>query len=395
MNYLIIGGGIAGTTTADELRKLDADATITIISNEKHPLYSRVILPHYITGKVPRERVFLKKEDWYADNKIDLVFDEVTSIDVEKKVVTGASSSFPYDKLLIAGGGVIKRMNFPGSDKVLHFQTIDDADAILNLLVKHANDEVKPRVGIIGGGFIAMEFAEFFGLENYETHIFLRKDRFFSRNFDTNCSDLLENHLAKWQIQTHKHVEIISYIDGIAKLSDETELELDALAAGVGISSNFQWAKDAGIEVSSGIVCNEFLETNVEDVYTAGDCAEYFDTISEQHVRIGNWMNALMQARLLAKNMTGEKNAFELVSSYATKVMGLDIISIGVSDGTEADEIIEDATEDGHMLIFGKNGVAIGATLVNRTKERARITKLIQGREPLANIESGIRNREA
>ncbi|MBT6253684.1 NAD(P)/FAD-dependent oxidoreductase [Candidatus Uhrbacteria bacterium] len=386
MNYLIIGGGIAGTTTADELRKIDSDAAITIISNEKHPLYSRVILPHYITGKVPRERVFLKTTEWYTDNNIDLVFDEVVSLDTTTKTVTGSNSNYEYDKLLIAGGGIVNKLSFPGSEEILHFQTIDDADKILDLLVKHANDETKPRVGIIGGGFIAMEFAEFFGEENYETQIFLRKDRFFSGSFDDNCSQILENHLAKWQIKTHKHTEIESYVDGIAKLSDGTELELDAIAAGVGLSSNFQWAADAGIEVNKGIVCNEFLETNVPDVYTAGDCAEFFDTMSKQHVRIGNWMNALMQSRLLAKNMTGEKNAFELVSSYSTKVMGLDIVSIGVTNAAKADEIVERPSDDGHMLIFGKNGVAVGATLVNQTKERARITKLIKERTPISNI---------
>lgn len=391
MNYLIIGGGIAGTTTAEELRKLDENATITIVSNEKYPLYSRVILPHYITGKIPRERVFLKKEEWYAENKINLIFDEVTGIDTANKTVTGTNDVYTYDKLLIAGGGVIKKMNFPGSENVLHFQTLDDADKIANLLQKYANEKEKPQVGIIGGGFIAMEFAEFFAQGNYKTHILLRKDRFFSRNFNEACSDMLEDHLSKWKIQTHKRVEIVSYLEGVAKLSNGTELKLNALVAGVGISSSFKWAKDAGIKVNNGIVCNEFLETNIEDVYTAGDCAEFFDTISKQHVRIGNWMNALMQARLLAKNMTGEKNAFELVSSYSTKVMGFDIVSIGVSNSDEADEVTEYAVDGGHMLIFGNNGMAIGATLVNLNNERARITKLIQARELVKNIkpESG------
>ena len=72
-NIVIIGGGIAGTTAAEEIRKANKDARITIIEQEFHPLYSRVLLPHYIKGKVPRERVFLKKPEWYAENNIELM----------------------------------------------------------------------------------------------------------------------------------------------------------------------------------------------------------------------------------------------------------------------------------------------------------------------------------
>ena len=71
MKYLIIGGGVAGTTCAEELRKRDSQAEITILSEEHHPLYSRVLLPHYIKGKIPRERVFLKRDTWYGEQNIE------------------------------------------------------------------------------------------------------------------------------------------------------------------------------------------------------------------------------------------------------------------------------------------------------------------------------------
>ena len=99
-SYVIIGGGIAGTTAAEEIRKKDATASVTIITEELHPCYSRVLLPHYVKGKVPREKVFLKPADWYVKNNIDLMAGvRVLSVDVQNKfVATSDGREIPYHK---------------------------------------------------------------------------------------------------------------------------------------------------------------------------------------------------------------------------------------------------------------------------------------------------------
>jgi len=113
MHYVIIGGGIAGTTAAEELRKLDPDSDISLISEEFHALYSRVLLPHYIKGKIPRERVFLKKESWYQEQKIEWITGEtIVHVDTKNKHVEFAGGGeMPYDKLLIASGSEVKLMD--------------------------------------------------------------------------------------------------------------------------------------------------------------------------------------------------------------------------------------------------------------------------------------------
>ena len=106
--YVIIGGGIAGTTAAGEIRKADAEAEITIVGEEQHTLYSRVLLPHYVKGKVEREKCFLKKDTWYAEEGIEYIRGErVSAIDTANKHVEllHASRELPYDKLLITTGG--------------------------------------------------------------------------------------------------------------------------------------------------------------------------------------------------------------------------------------------------------------------------------------------------
>lgn len=376
-HYVIIGGGIAGTSAAEQLRKLDPQSEITVLSNEEHPLYSRVLLPHYISGKTPRERVFLKSNEWYSEKNIHLAFQTVETIDTTKKqVATSAGATYSYDKLLIAGGGITRRLPFDTDKRIYHFQTIEDADHIKDLMEHNESGALK--AGLIGGGFIAMEFAEMFARKNWETHLFLRGETFFTRNFDQAASDILEEHLKDHGITTHRNMTIASYDGEMAKTNENGAFTIDVLAAGIGINSKFTWASDAGIEVGTGVKTNEYLETNVPDVFAAGDCTEYQDTIIGRQVHIGNWMNAQMQGRHVAKVMTGDRTPFELVSSYATHVLGIDIVSVGDAEIEAADEVIAREYEDGRTLLMIRGNHVVGASMINHNADRAPATKLIK-----------------
>ena len=385
MNVVIIGGGVAGTLAAEQLRKLNEEAKIAIISDEKHRMYSRVLLPKVINGEVDRERIFLKKESWYGEQQIDLVFDEVVEIDTEnKQVVTATQTSYAYDKLLIAGGGVTRRLPISEQENVFHFQTVDDADAIKAKL-QELEGKTDVRAGVIGGGFISVEFIEFFAARKFDTHVYLRGEKFFSKSLDEESSALFEKHLESFGVQIHKNEE------GIGSENWEVRSEeLDILGIGVGLNAKFPWAEEAGVELGTGVKANEFLETNVEDIYTAGDCAEYFDIVTGQQVHVGNWMNAQMQGRHAGKILAGVREPFKLVSSYATHVLGMDIIMVGDARLANADEVKIDENEEGRVQIFAKAGKIVGATLINRNKMRGPITKAIQGGLSVSELESGI-----
>lgn len=134
--YVIIGAGIAGTSAAEEIRKRDHEGDIILIGEEEHALYSRVLLPHYIKGKISREKCFLKREAWYDEQKIEYLRGErVESLDtVHRHVVLKiAGRELPYDKLLITTGGEPRFIN--GDVRgVSYLQTIDDADHLLSLI---------------------------------------------------------------------------------------------------------------------------------------------------------------------------------------------------------------------------------------------------------------------
>jgi len=365
MRHVIIGGGIAGTTCAEEIRKRDADAEITLLSEESHAVYSRVLLPHYIKAKVPRERVFLKKETWYADQRIEWLRGvTATAIDPKNKfVATSEGREIEYDKLLVATGGDVRTVE---EDRrgVSYFRTLDDADHLLQLLKE---TPAGSRCGIWGGGFIACEYLNIFAQFGMPTSLAMRGPWFWSNVFDEQSGTLLNERMRA---------------GGVEVQPSATRPPEDAaiLGVGIGIGPNFAIAREAGIEVGAGIKANEYLETNVPDVYTAGDIAEFFDPIVGRQMLIGNWLNAMTQGRVAAANMLGEKTACKLVSSYATNALGLEMIFVGDTSRKDAEEIVVvgSAANGGVTQVFLRGGRTVGATIVGRNADRAPITKAIQ-----------------
>lgn len=381
MHYVIVGGGIAGTTAAEELRKLDPDAEITLVSEEEHPVYSRVLLPHYVKGKVPRERVFLKKAEWYDAQNIEwLPGMRVKLLDDHNKfVLLSDGRELPYDKLLLAVGGEVRHLD-EDMRGVSHFRTLDDADHMLQLIRELP---AGARGAVYGGGFIACEYINIFAHFQIPTTVILKGDRFWSRVLDAESAKLIEQRLIAGHVEIVKGAKEIQ-LEGTRTLervkTPSERISCAMLGVGIGIHPELEWIRDAGVEIGKGIRTNAFLETNISDIFAIGDGIEFDDVIVGRPLLAGNWMNAIMQARAVAKTMFGDRTEFRLVSSYATNVLGLEIIFIGDTDPTAADEvkIRGSVAEGGVAQLLTRHGRLVGATLVNRNTDRAWITKAIQ-----------------
>jgi NAD(P)H-nitrite reductase large subunit len=381
--YVIIGGGIAGTTAAEELRKLDAQSSITIVDREFHRLYSRVLLEHYVTGKIERDRLFLKKIDWYAEKGIDLQSGvEVTKIDPKNKFVrTSEGRELPFDALLITTGGEVNLLeeDLPG---VSYMHTIDDADHLLQLATRVRGKADRAAI-VRGGGFISVEYVNFFVQEAFATTIVLRGDQFMSRVLLPEMSALLEDVCAKKGVTILKGEKDLRLIGEEAleavQLSSGKELPCDILGIGIGIHSEKPLLEEAGLALGRGILANEYLETNRKDIYTAGDIAEYQDTLLGRRLVMGNWMNAMMQGRAVAKTMAGERTAYALVSSYSTNLLGLEAAFIGDVSIADVDQVhVFVKTETEAIQLFERDGKTVGAVLLGDMKRRQAITNAIK-----------------
>ena len=160
------------------------------------------------------------------------------------------------------------------------------------------------------------------------------------------------------------------------------------LGIGVGITPDFSWIKEAGIETNIGVRADEFLRTNIPDIFTAGDIAEFYDPIVKRYINVGNWMSAMTHGRVVAKNMLGEAVPVKLVSSYATNVLGLEMIFVGDVDRSAADEVLVKGSKlaGGITQVFARGGVVVGATIVGRNADRAVVTKAIESGRVAAEV---------
>ena len=196
--YIIIGGGIAGTTAAEQLRKEDPESEITILSEEQHPLYSRVLLPHYLLEKISREKVFMKSEAWYAEKNIEWMRGVLaTKIDHANRFVeTSEGRELPFDKLLITTGGEVSLLK---EDRrgVSYLKTLDDTDHLFTLLSELKALPKKDRyAAVYGGGFIALEYINLFHHFKIPYAVLMRSDGFWSRMLSPASQKVLANHLS-------------------------------------------------------------------------------------------------------------------------------------------------------------------------------------------------------
>lgn len=392
MTYVIVGGGVAGTTAAEELRKLEAGSEIVLISREQHPLYSRVLLPHYIKGKIERERVFLKKESWYQENKIEWLRGlEVVKCDPKNKFVELSDGrELPYDKLLIASGNE-PRVLEAEQRGVNYLRSLDDADHLIQLLNERKKDT---KAAIYGGGLIACEYLNLFVAHDLPVTIALRGKHFWSRNLNDEAGEFLNNHLRNQAVSVIPEAKFLG-VEGdkelLAMKLDKQDVPCGILGIGVGVESDLSWIKEAGIETQRGVRVNEFLETNTPDVWAIGDVAEYFDVLAGRHIMFGNWQKAMSQARVAAKSMTGEKTQYVQVPSYAMEVLGLDITFVGDVEIAAADQVLMRQGNDGKgpTLMLMRNDKLVGAVIMGRNEDRMPLTKAIeQGTGDLAKVES-------
>lgn len=383
-NFVIIGGGITGVAAAEQLRKLDPNAVVTIIEREIEPLYSRVLLPHYIKGIVPREKVFLKQEAWYQKEGIEWLRGvEVISIDTNNRFVTTSEGrELPYDALLVATGCEVN-LTPEAKEGIVYFRTLADADEIL------ARCEALKGTGdsavVLGGGFISFEFINIFAHFGIPFEILLRGKGFFGGMLLPELSEMVKAHVASHGYKVHEEVEIKEVlgehaVEGVVLTSGET-IPCRMIGAGIGIHPERALIEGTPLVLKKGLLVNEYLETETQGIFASGDIAEYFDLETGRARVFGNWMNAQMQGRLVAGNMVGQRKPFSLISSYATNVLKKELIVIGDTDPAFSEARMLRKTEDSALQVFERNGKTVGAVLFGNAKERGAITKAIQQKE--------------
>ena len=407
-DYLIIGGGIAGTSAAEFIRTEDKSGSVTIIMEEPEVLYSRVLLPHYLRNQVQFERIYLRKEDQYKEKKIDLLKDvRASKIDTQNKTVfLSNGEDIKYRKLLIASGGKVNKLQVPGADikGVTYLRTINDVREIKDRMTNAKNGVV------IGSGFIGVEFAQGFVKANLKTTCIIRESFFWSNVVGDNMGRLINEILQENGVQIISETEVTRFVGNNSlqevKLKNGQTTAAEIAGVGIGIHMNLDYFKGSGLKINKGVITNEYLETDTPDVWAAGDIAQFYDVIFNKRHQMGNWSNAAAQGKVAGSNMVAGwggnvREKFITVSAYTINIFDKTFVFMGDSISDETTEIIERGSIEKGKLgrIYLRDGVITGAALINLSADRRPIEELIKnrvkitiGRDKLADINFNLNN---
>jgi NAD(P)H-nitrite reductase large subunit len=340
--FLIIGSGVAGISAAEAIRSKDSLSPITFISEDRHGFYSRPGLAYFLTGEVPQDQLFNYSPQAYKALKAKFIRGRVTRILPADHIVEvdGGKNTLRYDKLLIATGSFALKPEVPGIELegVVKLDHLDDAIRIV-ALAKKAKKAI-----IVGGGITALELAEGLVASRVKVHYLLRGDRYWGNVLDENESRIIEHRLKEHRITIQYRAELseitgkAGWVTGVRLASGET-LPCDIVAVAIGIKPRLELAKTSGITTDRGILTDEYLQTNVDAVYSAGDVAQAIDSLSGKRVLDTLWTPAREQGWTAGLNMVGVRIPYvKSLPFNVTRLAGLTTTIIGqVGGGRDSD----------------------------------------------------------
>lgn len=315
-HIVIIGNGIAGVTAARHIRKL-SDKRITLISAEGDYFFSRTALMYVYMGHMKFEHTQPYENEFWQKNTIDCVKGYVTQVNTaNKQLRIEGIGTMDYDTLVIATGSTPNRFGWPGQNLQGVQGLYSKQD--LELLEKNApNKEKCPRAVIVGGGLIGIELAEMLRSRDVPVTFLVRESSFWNGVLPSGASQMINEHILEHHIDLRLNTnlqEIVPNAAGrvksviIAETGEEIPCAMVSLTAGV--SPNIDFLKDSGIELGRGVKVNRFLETNIEDVYAIGDCAEQREAIGNRRPVEAVWYTGRMMGETVAQTLCGRRTPY-------------------------------------------------------------------------------------
>jgi len=387
--FVMIGNGVAGTTAAEHVRKNCPDAQITLLAGEPYPLYNRVALPIFLKGRVKEKNVMMRTVEIHEHRGVDLRLSTwVSGISREERtVLLESGEEIPYDRLLLATGGVPRPLGVVGSDlqAVYQFQTLDDTKALSDRC-----EESRAAVAL-GGSYIGYELAEAFSHRGLHTTWIMRGDRFLRRLLDADGGQVVDL-LAKDRgvdVIYNDWAEEIHGDNGVPKSVSTTggrTAPADMVGYGIGLRYYTELADEVGLQTDKAILTDEYLRTDDPYIWAAGDVAEFLDVIINRHNQMGTWDNAASHGRLVAQNMLGRDLVYTEVPTYVTTMFGSRLSVLGLTPENTPDlerEVQVNFETRKYRALFFYEDRLVGAVIIGVLKGRRKIEELIKGRAPI------------
>jgi CoA-dependent NAD(P)H sulfur oxidoreductase len=363
---IIIGGVAAGMSAASSYKRIKPEAEAVVLEKDYFISYGACSLPYYISDDVKDFNQLISLTPNVATEERGirvLTRHEVLGIDTGthkvrvKNLDKVEEMEFAYDKLVIATGGLPIKPPLPGIDlqHVYTIRTLLDGIEIKKYIDEWGSFHVcvgspeclyinqfgagkrQMKAIIVGGGYIGMEMCESLHKRGLEVTVIEKMDRVLG-NMDTSITSIVEEKIAAKGVKLFKGTSVEGFAgeNGVVTkvLTDKGEFDADIVLLVIGARPNTQLAKDAGIElgVNGAIRVDEYMRTNIPDIYAAGDCAEAMHMVTGKKTYIPLGTTANKEGRIAGENAAGMKNAFDgILGTAVTKVFDLEVARTGLS----------------------------------------------------------------
>jgi NADPH-dependent 2,4-dienoyl-CoA reductase/sulfur reductase-like enzyme len=380
--YLIIGGGMTADSAVHGIRQVDSNGSIGLIGAEPDPPYNRPPLTKALWKGKPIERIWRKTESQPVELHLGR---KVQILDAKnKRAADDQGTEYTFDKLLLATGGVPKRLAF-GDDRIIYYRTVEDYRRLRALA------ERGQTFGVIGGGFIGSEIAAALAMNGKQVvmafpgagigaHIFPRDLSLFLNSFYREKSVEVRPEESVVALETRG--EQLALTLRSVTTSDEHKILVDGVVAGIGIQPNTELAEAAGLKVENGIVVDEFLRTSHPDIYTAGDVAAFYAPALGRRIRVEHEDNTNTMGQAAGRIMAGESKSYDHLPFFYSDLFELGYEAVGDLDARL--ETVADWKEPYRegVIYYLREGRVQGVLLWNVWKQVDAARRLIAERGP-------------
>ncbi len=387
--YVIIGGSAGGIGAVEAIREVDPAGTITVISEEPFPQYSRPMIADFLCGEADSKKMKYRDDRFWENNEAQaLTKRKAVGLNLaERYVELDREDRVHFEKLLIATGGkpFIPKIEGSDADGVFTFTTFSDAQRMAS--------RVKPgqKAVVVGGGLIGVSVAEALVKCGLAVTIVELKDRILNLILDETASSIAAN------VMKTAGVNIVTgqTVRQIAKKGDSSvanvvltggeKLPCDIVVIAIGVVPRVELVAGTDVKTNRGILVDEFMATSVPDVYACGDVAELYDFVLGEKRLLPLWPVAHMGGRVAGYNLAGKKMSYlEGTAMSALKYFDLPVISVGMvnakaGDGYEVLVSYEPARRVYKKVVL-KGNVIVGMLFVGEIEKAGVVFFLMKNR---------------
>ena len=387
--YVIVGASAAGIGAVEAIREVDPSGTITVVSEEPCPQYSRPMISDLVSGEADFNRMMCREDDFWEKNNVHaLTGRTVTSLALtEGYIVLEKGDHVNFEKLLIATGGRPFVPKIEGADKkgVFTFTTVSDAE---NLAAKI---ESSRSAVVIGAGLIGVSVTEALVNRGLKVTMVELKNNILSLILDVKASEMVENVIRKVgvTIVTGQTVQRIlgkpedDHVVGGVVFTGGERVQCDMVVIAIGVVPRLELVSGTDLKTNRGIIVDKHMHTSVPNVYASGDVAEAYDFLFGENRLLPLWPLAQLEGKVAGYNMAGKKADYPGGTAMsALKYFGLPIISVGITnpEDSESHEFLvkQEPGRNLYKKIVLKDNVIVGLTLINEIENAGVLFHLMK-----------------